>query len=532
MGESIQINVGTSRDDADRAMMSNSRCQCSEGMCQCLADCCGCCTTCPCGPDLDDENKPKAESSASGPTREVVDLTKIPDSLSPAPVGGCCAGNKGGNPVIAEVIEVSDEDSMDGHNTNAGSGSGTPLEQWPDDGSIADANASEPESKSCCSKKPKSQKSPAKLSPLNTGDQGGYFKTGPSSSSDGTSGRRPSTIEAEVHDGPQLSRAPSMTKANAKSHQPRPIMPRPASKKTQDAIAVVRSLAGVDHNIVVPRKTNSSGRTSAMSNHENVSSGVNDKTSNAPMARSEGASHVEQPSSEGHQTPARGPDTSNAAAIPNLQDLMAHLPFNPWTGLPNEQYVGSRTNSATGPSPAESFAGQPQTQAMPTMSQSPEFARLAALYLAQQNSLNQMFQQQNTPYPTVPQQRESLSLGAFPTGFPLPLMNEQDYRLALNHEFNSTNAGMEGVNNPAMVSALPMLQAMPFLEDQSSYSQQDPAQLDALFQRYLQGAIDGGAVGSDTLAGLGSQPFFSQNGNQPPQPVFGYPQESQDLQQM
>jgi hypothetical protein len=249
MGEPTRMIRDTPRIDADPAMMFDSRCQCSEGMCQCLADCCGCCSTCPCGPDPDDKNKPKAEPSASELPGEVVDLTKIPDSSSPAPVGGCCAGNKGGNPVIAEVIEVSDEDSMDGRNANAASGSGTPLEQWADGWNAADTNASEPEPKSCCGKQPKSQTPTAKLTPLNASDQGGYFKTGPQSSSEGTSDRRPSAIEAEVHDGPQLSRAPSMTKANAKLHQPRPIMPRPASKKTKDAVAVVRSSAGVDHNI-------------------------------------------------------------------------------------------------------------------------------------------------------------------------------------------------------------------------------------------------------------------------------------------
>ena len=500
-------------------------------MCQCLADCCGCCNTCPCGPDPDDETRPKTDSSASALSGGVVDLTKIPDSLSPVPVGACCGGNKGGNPMIAEVIEVSDEDSMDGHNTNAASGSGTPLEQCADDWNTAEANASEPESKSCCSKKPQSRTPTAKLSPLNTGDQGGYFKVAPQLSSDGASTRRPSAIEAEVHDGPQLSRASSTSKSGAKSHQPRPIMPRPASKKTQDAVAVVRSSAGVDHNIIVPRNTSSSGRTSAMSVHENLSSAENDQASGAPKIRSEDAHHVEQPLTETNSTPARVPGTSNATTMPNLQDLMAHLPFNPWTGLPNEQYVGSRTNSAAGPSPAESFAAQPQMQPMPTLSQSPEFARLATLYLAQQSNQNQAYQQQNTPYP-APQQRESQPLGAFPTGFPLPLMNEQDYRLALNNEFSSTNVGMGGTNNPTMASTLPMMQAMPFLDDHSSYSQQDPSQLEALFQRYLQGAVDGGAAGPDSLAGMGGQPFFSQNLNQPSQPVFGYPQEPQDLQQM
>jgi hypothetical protein len=506
-------------------------------MCQCLDDCCGCCSVCPCGPDGDHGN-----DNAGGNDYETL---QVPfDSITdekPKASDSCCSGNKGGNPVIAEVIEISDGSSTGDRTEREASWTVTPLNEWAGsslDHLSATTPAGTAEAKSCCSKK------------TDTAEQGRSLHDNSRSSDkrgaksyhyDHTS----SKSNRAVRDKPTLSRATSVGKGSGKGHHgshPRPIMPRPASNQTQDTVAVVRSSGGVDHNIVVPRKE----KTPVASSSHNPSGTA------TPFDWTSSGSSGPYPGPVQDEARSMKPDTRNEdadcctkKAIPNLLDLVALLPFNPWTGEPNEQYAGNTTVSPQQQAPTPTAIG-PSGQ-IPAALSSPELARAAVFLMMQQQQQQLTDYQQRSQAEQEPQTQHAYMPSAPdgqmpanimpPANLSMPMFADNNFELQSGMQYGLYGSAVD----PASTSVMPVMSngagnaSMPAsLLNTSENSVQDGGQLEAMFQRYLQGVTDGQAmIGSDPLSDLSGQPGFMGNfypgSSQQP---FEYVPDQQELQHL
>jgi hypothetical protein len=506
-------------------------------MCQCLDDCCGCCSVCPCGPDGDhgDHNAGSAGDETVQALTDIVteDKAKASDS--------CCSGNKGGNPVIAEVIEISDESSAGDRTERDSSRTVTPSTDWAGfslDYPGITTPVESAESKSCCSKKTESA------------EQGRSSHSNSAASSKRGSHGHPydhhgGKSDHAARDKPTLSRATSVGKGPGKGHHghhPRPIMPRPASNKTQEAVAVVRSSGGVDHSIVVPRTDKN---TVASSSQTPSGTATPFDWTSAESSGSNVGPAQPQARSTRPDTPTENADCCTKKAIPNLLDLVALLPFNPWTGQPNEQYAGNATVPPRQPAPLPSpiaTSGQ-----IPAALSSPELAR-AAVFLMMQQQQQQLadYQQQpqaqqqsrlpNSYMPSLPSSHVPAQILP-PANLSMPMFadNNFDVQSGMQYGLYSSEAGSattsaastmgNGVGNTSIPTS--------YL-DTSSNSLQDGSQLDAVFQRYLQGVADGQAMfGVDPQLDLPGQAGFNGNPfNSSMQQPFEYAPEQQELQQM
>jgi hypothetical protein len=438
-------------------------------MCQCLEDCCGCCSVCACGPP--------PESSADNASSASSDVVFVGESKAAPVQGGCCSGDKGGNPSAAEVLDVDSlEDAMAAPNKPPRSNvanSVTPVMHQIEALAVHDTlNQQEVmPSKSCCSTSKKQDLPDSQISSLD-GTQ--TFTSGAKGNNNGDSVR--TTVASHGTSGSTtISRKSSVAKAGTKGNapiHPRPIMPRPLSKISGD-IATSSKQDPEEPPVPDPRPI-----ATTSSNNDNRSTGY-------PVAAQ--AAPTTLPSQALQQQTSSIDPFFAAEAVSGMPPVPADFPFDPWTGLPNKAY---KSPSLPGV-PAQSFfpsgsssSAPPNDTAMPL---TPELLRAATLFMLQQQ---QQAQQQSQGVQMAPGTAAIPQSTLHPEVSYMPDINGD---MAPMYGFSTSQNDMPA--NDFNVGAARL--------DQNPLDSQDFGQVEAMFQRFIDEAGDGQSSNSVSASGEG-----------------------------